>query len=109
MPGKPLVQTIDTTLSTEDENSTSTLEAVNLIKEKLYGRIKGMTCVDRSRKCRYTKYGETVASPTVSLYMLFAALVFDMHEGRDMVTFEVPGAFLHAETLKDKNVHEILR
>ena len=47
---------------------------------------------------------EIVASPTVSLVSLFTALVIDACEERDIATFGIPGAYLHAKVPADKNV-----
>jgi len=82
---------------TYEDKTKHTLEAVNLIQEKRSGKIKGRTCADRSKQKRYLKEGESIASPTVSLEALMATLVIDAYEGRDIVTFDVPGAYLHAD------------
>ena len=68
-----------------------------MIKEKRDFCIKGRTCANGSKQFRYLKHGETLASPTVSLEELFATLVVDANEERDVATFNVPGSFLHAE------------
>ena len=36
--------------------------------------------------------------------MLFTTLVIDAHEERDVATFDIPGAYLHAKMPADKNV-----
>ena len=45
---------------------------------------------------RYIKEGERVSSPTVSLEGLFCTIIMYENEWRDMDTFEVQGAYLHA-------------
>ena len=40
---------------------------------------------------------ETVASLTLSLDGLIGLLLIDVHEGRDVATCDVPGAFLHPD------------
>ena len=45
-----------------------------------------------------------MASPTVSLEGLFTTLVIDAYERRDVATFDIPGAYLHAEMPEDKEV-----
>ena len=53
MPGKLVIKPIDPTLLTEEDKITRTLEAVNLIKDKRYGWIKGRIGADSSRQHRY--------------------------------------------------------
>jgi len=57
---------------------------MGLITEKRDGRIKGRTCAN------------------VSLEALIATLIIDVYEERDVATFDVPGAYLHAEMDKDR-------
>ena len=72
------------------------LEKVNLIKEKIFGKIKWRTYADGSKKNIYLKEGESVLSPMVSLESLFFTLIIYVHEGRDVATFDVHFAYLHA-------------
>ena len=66
MPEKKVVTAINPdTLSAEDK--AKSLNAVNLIKQKLDGTIKGRTCADGSKQKRYLGKDESVVSPTVSL------------------------------------------
>ena len=102
IPGKSVVQSIDPKLLTEEYKKTRTLEVVNLIKEKIYGCIKGRTCSYLSRKYRYIRDDKTVSPLTVSLEALFLTLLVVAHEGRDVVTFNATGAFIHVELPKDK-------
>ena len=72
------------------------LRAINLIKEKRCGKLKGRTCADgRSQRGLYTK--EQTASPTVSTDSLMLSLMIDALEQRDVATADVAGAYLHAE------------
>jgi hypothetical protein len=72
------------------------LRAVNLIKEKRSGKLKGSTCADgRSQRAHYTK--EETTSPTVSTDALMLSLMIDAKEGRDVATADVEGAYLHAD------------
>jgi len=80
------------------------LRAINLIKEKRCGKIKGRTVADGSQQRKYVSRDETT-SPTMSLQALFATLIIDVHEGRKVQMFDVPGAYLHAEILKDEKVY----
>ena len=45
-----------------------------------------------------------MASPMVLLELLFTTLVIYAYEGREVVTFDYPGAYFHADMLKDKNI-----
>jgi len=79
------------------------LEAINLIKEKRTGKIKGCTCAD-GRKQRKWINKEDTASPTVSLEALITSLLIDAFEERDVATFDVPGAYLNAKMPDDQFV-----
>ena len=72
------------------------LRAVNLIKEKRSGDLKGCTCVDGSGQRKYLKQDESVASPAASLESLIITLLVDAYEGRDVAVYDVPGAYLQA-------------
>ena len=70
--------------------------AVNLIKEKRSGKLKGRTCADcRSQRAHYTKEETTLS--TVSTDVLMLSLMIDAKEGRDVATADVKGAYLHAD------------
>jgi Reverse transcriptase (RNA-dependent DNA polymerase)/Zinc knuckle len=72
------------------------LRAVNLIKEKRSGDIKGRTCADGSvQRSRYTK--TETSSPTVSNEALMYTILVDAKERRDVATADVVGAYLNAE------------
>ena len=102
-PGKPVVGEVNPdTLSEKQKNQA--LSAVNLVKEKRNGTIKGRTCANGSKQHRYLKDFESVASPTVSTDALMLTLLIDAIEGRDVATFDVPGAYLHANIPEDKRV-----
>jgi hypothetical protein len=74
----------------------SALRAVNLIKEKRCGKLKGRTCADgSSQRDQYTK--EQTASPTVSTDALMLTLMIDALEHRDVATADVVGAYLLAD------------
>jgi len=80
------------------------LRAINLIKEKRCGKIKGRTVADGSQQRKYVSRDETT-SPIMSLQALLATLIIDVQEGRKIQTFDVPGAYLHAEIPKDEKVY----
>ncbi|MEL6660658.1 MAG: reverse transcriptase domain-containing protein, partial [Bacteroidota bacterium] len=81
------------TLSAEDK--AAALRAVNLIKEKRDGVLKGRTCADgRPQRKLYTKAETT--SPTVSSEALAITTIVDAYEGRDIATCDITGAYLNA-------------
>jgi hypothetical protein len=70
--------------------------AINLIKEKRCGKLKGRTFADgRSQQGLYDKLQTT--SPTVSTDALMISLMIDALEQRDVATADVAGAYLHAD------------
>ena len=103
MPGKPVIIPIPFEELT-DEDVRQALEAVNLIKEKRCGKLKGRTCANGSRQRKYLKDGEDFASPTASLESILTTLVVDAWEDRDIGIADVLGAYLHASVPKGKRV-----
>ena len=108
MPGKPVFGCIDAKSLTREEKRKA-LEAVNLIKKKRCGKIKGRTCANGSKQKRYLKHGETILSPTVSLEAIIGTLLIDANEGRDVAIFDVPGAYLQAEMPSEKKLLMVFR
>ena len=77
----------------------SALRAINLIKEKRCGRLKGRTVADgRPQKNLYDK-SET-ASPTVATDPLMVSIIIDAFEKQDVTTADITGAYLKAH-MKD--------
>ena len=64
VPGKPVFGTVDPLLLSREDKKRA-LEAVNLIKKKRCGKIKGRTCANGSKQKKYLKEGETISSHTV--------------------------------------------
>ena len=95
MAGNPVVTPIDPDTLYFEEKSKA-LEAVNLIKQKRCGKIKGRTYADISYKKMYLNEGESVSFPTVYLDELLCTLIIDAHEGHKLATFDVPGVYLHS-------------
>jgi Reverse transcriptase (RNA-dependent DNA polymerase) len=67
------------------------LQAINLIKKKKSGSLKGRTCADG-----IVQRSET-SSPTVSTDSLMYSVMIDAKEGRDVATADVVGAYLNAD------------
>ena len=103
LPGNPVVAPQDPTELTA-KDMREALEAVNLIKEKRNGELKGRTCVNGARQRKYLKDEENISSPTASLEAIFTTLVIDAIEERDVAVVDVPGAYLHAEWPAGKRV-----
>ena len=74
-------------MSTEDKRKV--LNAINLIKEKRDGTIKGRTCADGIKQHLYFKEYESVESPAVSLEDFFTTLLVDVFKGCDVATFDI--------------------
>ena len=73
----------------------SALRAINLIKEKRCGRLKGRTVADgRPQKGMYDK--TETASPTVSTDALMVSIIVDAFERRDVATADIAGDYLKA-------------
>ena len=71
-----------------------------MIKEKIYGRIKGRTVADRkNQRNMYSK--EETSSPMVSndAFMLSLITIIDAMEGRDVATADIQGAYLQAKRI----------
>jgi len=79
-----------------DEQKRNALNAVNLIKEKRCGKIKGRTCANGSTQRAYVPR-EEASSPTLSLEALLSMFIILRHEQRSTAVFDVPGAYLHAD------------
>ena len=91
MPVNPVIIILNPDELTNSERRQA-LESVNLIKYKINWIIKGRTCANGRKKKMYLKEEESVASTMVSLECLFTTLVIDAYEGREVPTFDVPGA-----------------
>lgn len=71
------------------------LRAVNVIKEKRRGVLKGCTCTDGSKQRNLLTKEETV-SPTMLADALLMSLIIDAKEGWNVATSNIIGAYLHA-------------
>ena len=89
VPGKPVVVPTDFN-SLTDAKKRKALRAINLIKERWNGDIKGRSCVDGSKQHRYSKQDESISSPTVALESLLATLLIDAYADRNVGTYDVP-------------------
>ena len=71
------------------------LGAVNLIKEKRNGILKGRHCANGSKQRPWYEKHET-SSPALNIDALILTLIVDAVEGRDVATADVAGAYLNA-------------
>jgi Reverse transcriptase (RNA-dependent DNA polymerase)/Zinc knuckle len=71
------------------------LRAINLIKEKRDGKLKGRTVADGSTQRPLYEKHET-ASPTLSSDALLLSILMDAYEGRDVAIADIAGAYLNA-------------
>jgi hypothetical protein len=77
------------------EQRHNALRAINLIKEKRDGVLKGRTVADgRAQRLIYPK--SQTASPTVGTDALLLSIMIDAYENRDVATADVVGAYLKA-------------
>ena len=82
------------------------LASLIFLTEKRCGRIKTRACVNGSVQRDYIPK-ESAASPTVMNDSVMIQSAIDAHEGRVVVTLDIPGAFLHADL--DEEVIMLLR
>ena len=79
------------------------LRAINSIKEKRSGKLKGRKCADgQPHRCYITK--EDASLPTISLEALFTILIINAHEGIFVEILDVPGEYINADMPEDKFV-----
>ena len=80
--------------SLTEEQKRNALPCLMFISEKNDGSIKGRCVVDGSKQ---EMDKDDVSAPTISTDALFITLVIDASEGRRVVTWDIPGAFLQAK------------
>ena len=103
MKGKPVVWPIVYSTLTSKEKK-ETLEAINLIKEKRDGILKGRSYANCAKQRRFLKLDESFSSPTVSNEDFFSISSNGCKRKRDVSTADVPGAYLHAKMPEGKRV-----
>jgi hypothetical protein len=93
---RSVYESIDPLLLTEEEQKRAVLRAINLIKEKRDGRLKGRTVADgRPQRLLYYDKSETTL-PTMSTDALMLSLLVDAHKGRGVATADMVAAYLKA-------------
>ena len=91
------------------EEEKSMCKAVNLIKEKTSGEIKGRCCAD-GRKQRVYVTKEESASPTAFTESVLITATIEAKENRKVITLDVPNAFIQTYLEnKDERIILVLR
>ncbi len=78
------------------EEKSKALTSLIFLKEKRDGNVKARSCVNRSVQREHVAK-EEAAAPTVALESVFVTATIDAKEKREVVTIDIPGAFLHAD------------
>ena len=88
------------------EQKKQALASLIFLTEKRCGRLKTRACVNGSTQRDYIPK-ENTASPTIMNDSVMIQSSIDVHEGRVVVTLDIPGVFLHADL--DEEVIMLLR
>jgi hypothetical protein len=88
------------------EQRKGALSSLIFLKEKSSGEIKTRTCINGAPQREYIRK-EDAASPTASTDSVFMIGAINAHEKRDVVTADLPGAFLN--TVTDELVFMVLK
>jgi hypothetical protein len=78
------------------EERKGALRYLMFLKEKRCGTVKGRGCADGRKQRDYVTKQET-SSPTVPTEALLLSCVIDAFEERDVVTCNIPGAFMQSD------------
>jgi hypothetical protein len=71
------------------------------LKEKRDSSVKARMCADGRKQKDGTWSKQETTSPTVATESVFITTVIDVHEGRDVACFDIPGGFLNADIDED--------
>ncbi len=77
------------------EEKSKALTSLIFLKEKQDGNVKARLCANGSVQREHVAK-EEAAAPTVALESVFVTATIDAKEKREVVTIDIPGAFLHA-------------
>jgi hypothetical protein len=81
------------------EEKKKALHYLMFLKKKRCGRIKGCGCADGQKQRISDKTKEETSASTVAIeLLLFLSSIIDAKEGRAVVTLDIPGAFMQADT-----------
>jgi hypothetical protein len=76
------------------------LRTLMFLKEKQDKTVKGRMCAD-GQKQRSDQSKQELTLPTVAMKYVFIMPIVDAYKGRDVASFDIPGAFLHIDSEKD--------
>jgi len=77
------------------EEKSKALTSLIFLKEKRDGKVKARSCANGSVQREHVAK-EEAAAPTVALESVFVTATIDAKERQEVVTIDIPGAFLHA-------------
>ena len=77
------------------------LKAVNLIKQKCDGKVKGRMCANGAPHRPFVPR-EEARSKTMTLEALLCSMMIDAYEQSAVATLDIPGAYLQANLPDDK-------
>ena len=78
------------------------LQYLMFLKEKRCGKVKAWGCVG-GRQQRLYKTKDETSSPTMNVEALFIMCLIDAMEGREVMTYNIPGGFMQSEM--DELIH----
>jgi hypothetical protein len=81
--------------SLTDVKKSKALASLIFLKEKRNGDVKARSCANGSVQREHVAKDEAT-SPTVGLESVFVTATIDAREKQEVVTIDIPGAFLHA-------------
>jgi hypothetical protein len=87
--------------STTYDEKKKALSSLMFLKEKRDSLVKARMCADGRKQKDGTWAKQDTTSPTVATELVFVPAVIDVHEGRNVACFDIPGAFLLADVDKD--------
>lgn len=90
--------------SISEQDRCDALQYLMFLKKKRDGRIKGRGCAD-GRKQRADAVKGEASSPTISTEAVFLLLTIAAKEGRDVMTMDIPGAFLQTDLDEGERIH----
>ncbi len=79
-----------------DNNKKKALSSLIFLRQKKNGAVKARSCANGNPQREHIAK-EEAAAPTVAQELVFLSLTIDAKENREVVTIDIPGAFLHAD------------
>jgi hypothetical protein len=89
---------VNVNYSTPQEHQRA-LESLIFLVEKRDGKVKGRKCANGSTHCGYINEEDAV-SPTVATKLIAITATIDAKQGQDVMTINVPNAFIHTDMEK---------